>query len=156
MTTKKHNSSECKCFSCQNGPEAMEKKELELIQKHGWYGHFVEDDKKCPYSINAHTHNLKEAYNHKDLQVCLNIDPAIINALFASVVDEIKKGAKFESGKEYDNIFKGVFKAKFIDAFECGRQVLRLLIPDPNGKYEGKYADQLTKLNNQDFNELLN
>ena len=156
MTTKKHNKPDCKCFACINGIDGLEKLELELIKKHGWYGHFVQDDLKCPYGVNAHTHNLKEAYNHKDIQVCLNIDPAIIHGLFHSIVDEIKKGVKFESGIEYDNVFSGVFKAKFVDAFECGRQVLRLLIPDPNGKYEGKYAEQLTKLNNQEFNELLN
>lgn len=152
----KHTAGKCKCFACENGAEALVKKEAELIQKNGLYRHFVQDDEKCPYGVNAHTHNLKEAYNHKDLQICMNIQPEILNGLFTRIVDEIKKGKKFESGVEYDNIFSGGFKAKFIDAFENGRQVLRLLIPDPNGKYEGKYAEQLTKLNNEKFNPINN
>jgi len=146
----------CNCFACENGMEELKKIEADCIKKFGWYAHLVTNDDKCPSGVNGHTHNVKEAYGHKDLQICLPIQPEILNGLLTTVVDEIKKGKKFESGVEYDNIFSGGFKAKFLDAFECGRPVLRLLIPDKNGKYEGKYAEQLTKLNNEEFNPLNN
>ncbi len=136
--------------------EALKKLEKDCIEKFGWYAHFVVDDPMCPDNTNFHTHNLKEAFGHKDLQICLGIRPEMAHSLLTSVIDEIKKGVKFETGKEYDNVFGNGFKAKFIDAFECGRQVLRLIIPDQNGKYEGKYAAQLTKLNNNAFNPALN
>ena len=153
---KKHTAGKCECFACKNGIDELKKREADCIKRLGWFAHLVMNDDRCPSGVNAHTHNLKEAYGHKDIQICLNIPPNVINGLFESVVDEIKKGVKFETGKEYDKIFCGGFKAKFIDAFELGRPVLRLLIPDKNGKYEGPYAVQLTKLNNEEFNPNLN
>lgn len=146
----------CRCFACENGMEALKKIEAECIKKVGWFAHLVMNEDKCPNGVNAHTHNVKEKFGHKDIQICLSVNPQVISGLFAIVVGEIRKGRKFESGIEYDNIFDGGFKAKFLDAFECGRPVLRLLIPDKNGKYEGAYATQLTKLNNEEFNPNLN
>lgn len=152
MTTNQHQDGKCKCFACEKGMEALEKMQQEFIEKVGWYAHFVSNDPRCPYSTNLHTHNLMEKFGHKDLQICLNIAPQVGHAIFVTIIDEIKKGKKFEAGKEYDEIFDGGFKAKFIDAFETGRPVLRVLVPGPDGKYEGKYAEQLTKLNNEEFN----
>ena len=147
---------DCKCFGCENGISELRKVEAEYIKKIGWFAHLVANDDRCPSNTNAHTHHVKESYGHKDIQICLNIAPEVVNGLFSVIVGEIKKGKKFEAGIEYDNIFSHGFKAKFLDAFETGRPVLRLLIPDKNGKYEGVYAEQLTKLNNEEFNPLNN
>lgn len=64
-----------------------------------------------------------------------------------NIVENIKKGTVYEPGNKYDKIIQN-YKVEFINAKESGRSVLRLLIPDANGKYEGVYAEQLTKLNN--------
>jgi hypothetical protein len=47
------------------------------------------------------------------------------------------------------------FKLEFIEVTESGRKVLRLLIPDEKGNYDGLYAEQLTKLNNADVHPIL-
>lgn len=85
---------------------------------------------------------------HKDFQICFNIKPELINTLFFNLVNDVKNGVKYESGKKYDGVLNN-FQVEFIDAKECGRDVLRLLIPDEKGKYEGIFAEQLTKLKNR-------
>jgi hypothetical protein len=73
--------------------------------------------------------------------------------ILVGVVDKIKEGVKYESGKKYAGIIDG-FKLEFLDAIEGGRPVLRILIPDEKGKYSGPYAEQLTKLNNADVHPI--
>lgn len=126
----------CKCAICEHGIDAVRKMQKESIIKYGWYVHFVQDP-RCPANTNAHTHHVMESFKHKDFQICL------------------KKGVKYEPGKKYDNIIEK-FKVEFIEVTEGGRSVLRILIPDENGKYEGMYAEQLTKLNNADLNINMN
>jgi thiaminase len=140
---------------CELGREAVEKMQEDCIKKYGWYAHYIMDDNNCPANTNAHTHHVLESFGHKDFQICLNVKPEIFNMIFTSLVDEVKKGAKYESGKKYGKIIDG-YKVEFIDAIESGRSVLRVLIPDENGKYKGPYAVQLTKLNNAEFNPNLN
>lgn len=149
--TRTHN---CECISCKKGKEALEKMQEESIKKYGWYIHFVFNDKMCPSGVNVHTHYLEESFDHKDIQICINLKPELIHMILANIVQKIKEGVKYEPGKKYAGIVEG-FKLEFIDAIENGRRVLRLLIPDENGKYEGVYADQLKKLNNADVNPIL-
>ena len=138
-----------KKHTVNHGIEAAEKMQQKCIEKYGWYLHHVTDDSFCPNNTNSHTHHLTESFGHKDFQVCLNIRPDIIHAILTNLVEEIKKGAKYEVGKKYDGILTG-YQVEFIDAIETGREVLRLLLPDENGKYEhSPYSDQLTKLNNR-------
>lgn len=148
---RRHN---CECLSCKIGTEAVRKLEAENIEKYGWFAHYVYNDKMCPSGINIHTHNVWESFKHKDIQVCLNLDPKLLHMVIVNVVEGIKKGVKYVPGKMYAGLVDG-FKLEFIDAIEGNRKVLRLLIPDENGKYEGVYATQLTKLNNADVHPVL-
>lgn len=144
----KHKKENCDCVYCKHGQEAADKMQKEAIDKFGWTAHYVVDDPDCPYGVNAHTHNVYESFGHKDFQICFNIKPELINTLFFNLVNDVKSGKKYESGKKYDGVLNN-YQVEFLDAKECGRDVLRLLIPDENGKYEGMYSEQLTKLQNR-------
>jgi hypothetical protein len=152
---KKNNHIDCECAACKYGMEAVEKMQEEAIKKYGWYAHFVQDDPRCPANTNAHTHHVMESFGHKDFQICLNIRPELSHMILADAISQVKKGVKFEPGKKYDKIIAN-YQVEFIEAIETGRPVLRILIPDKNGKYEGMYAEQLTKLNNAEINHNLN
>jgi hypothetical protein len=150
-THKRHHN--CQCLSCTEGMESVKKMQADCIEKYGWYTHYVFDDKMCPSNINIHTHHVFESFKHKDIQVCLNLRPQLIHQIIANVIEGIKQGIKYEPGRKYAGIIDN-FKLEFIDAVEDGRPVLRLLIPDENGQYEGVYATQLTKLNNADIDPI--
>ena len=151
---KKNNHKDCECAICKHGVEAVRKMQEESVKKYGWYVHVVQDP-RCPANTNVHTHHLVESFGHKDLQICLNINPKTSHRLLADAISEIKNGVKFEPGKKYGKIINN-YQVEFIEAIEEGRSVLRMLIPDENGKYEGIYAEQLTKLNNADLNINMN
>ncbi|MEX2437900.1 MAG: DUF4262 domain-containing protein, partial [Candidatus Babeliales bacterium] len=53
---------------------------------------------------NHHTHGLEDNHGHMDLQIVLNIDPQISQNIFRGIVDEIKRGKKYTSGKHGDVI----------------------------------------------------
>ena len=151
---KKNHHTDCECAACKYGMEAVEKMQEDAIKKYGWYAHLVTDP-MCPANTNIHTHHVMESFGHKDFQICLNIQPNTLHMILADAIDQVKEGIKFEPGKKYDKIIAN-YKVEFIEATEMGRPVLRLLIPDENGKYEGPYAEQLTKLNNTDININMN
>jgi len=120
--------------------EAMDKHFMETV---GWYSHYV------PHTgswINYHTHGLERSYGHKNIQICMPLSQQQAHGLANMLVIEIKKGKKFEAGVDYEGLMAKGYKVRFIEAKECGRSVLRLLIPDVNGKYEGKFAPQLENL----------
>lgn len=115
----------------------------------GWYAHCVPNSDKTPYGFNYHTHGMERSFQHKNIQIVLPIDFQVAHSLATAIINEVKKGKKFEAGVEYEGIMANGFKVKFVDAIESQRPVLRLLIPDKNGKYKGQFAAQLTMLDNQ-------
>jgi hypothetical protein len=48
-----------------------------------------------------------------------------------------KEVEKFEQKHEYEGVLGNNFKIKTMIATECGRLVLRVLLPDENGKFPG-------------------
>ena len=109
----------------------------EMMEKHGWYVDCVFDseDCKCESGTGAdvHTHGLPESFGHPDLQCVLPINGKLIHSVFITIVNKIKEGKKFESGKCYSGLIKG-FKLRFVESVECSRKVLRVILPDKNGK----------------------
>jgi hypothetical protein len=81
---------------------------------------------------NIHTHGVLESFGHPDFQVVLNIGQRNVLGIFHLLVDRVKKGEKFVEGTDYDCIAQG-FPTRFIKAKECGREVLRLIVPDTQG-----------------------
>ena len=86
-----------------------------------------------PGTANFHTHGL-EQYNHPDFQIVLDYDletaTAILNFLGASVRD----GEKFKAGDYVKGIFRyGDARLEMFE--ESGRDVLRVIVPDPNNLF---------------------
>jgi hypothetical protein len=140
---KKHDN---KCECCENGVESVQQKEREFMEKVGWFSHIVLDDPDYPHGVNIHTHGMSESFNHKDIQICLPLDPKIAHWVFVTIYTRIKDGFIFTTGVEYDNVLEN-YNVKFIDAFEGDRYVLRLILPSPKGEYdkESPYKEQFTK-----------
>jgi hypothetical protein len=139
----------CQCFHCLHGAKALEERERKSIELFGWYSHFVYDDYKCPNNTNIHTHGFAKKFNHPDIQMCLPMQMETALAVTHCIAELLAGGKTFTAGILYDDVLGNGYKAQFIWATERGRKVLRLIIPDRNGKYEGIYADQFNKLDNK-------
>lgn len=149
INMKKHDTN-CSCVICRQGMDAYKKWEQEMMQKSGWYIHYLPGDDTCPNSINIHTHGLQESFGHPDLQICISLPQNTAGGILHDLVARIKKGERLTVDKIYKDI-RQQYDFKFIDAHEDGRPVLRLLIPNPRNAYDGKvYQAQFTMLNNQD------
>lgn len=133
----------------------LKKQEKEMMDKYGWVVHFVFPSSEEDFFANYHTHGLKENFNHLDLQFVLPMERSLIHSLFHDIVDNIKDGVNYQEGKRYNNIIQR-FDVKFKKFKDGERQVLRLLLPDENGKLPDEkgcnptYASQLEDI---DFDE---
>jgi len=105
--------------------------EAEQIEKHGWYIHFVGDEQSATRT-NIHTHGLPAKYGHLDLQLVVPLPPKVARGVFWSVVDKIAAGTVFSPGDRASEIVKG-YDVKFVKAQECGRDLLRIILPDKDG-----------------------
>ncbi|MFV1010082.1 DUF4262 domain-containing protein [Bacillus cereus] len=106
--------------------------EKEMLQEHGWHTHCILAEDNDGTHANYHTHGLVETYNHRDLQIVLNIDPEVAQDIFYTIIEEIKHGERFEQGIEYNSIIEG-FPIIMKTFKEMNREVLRILLPDERG-----------------------
>lgn len=134
------------CDACQSpgGLDALLEREQQLLQKYGWYSHFVPED------ANYHTHGLSESSGHPDFQIIFPINPNGLHALAAKIVDRVKNGERFTDGMRVSGIVKD-YEVLLVEAQEAGRQVLRIILPDKNGNLEesklsGTFAAQFQDL----------
>ena len=138
-----------KCAVEEHGLEWVEEREREAILKHGWYAHWVFDDPKCPFEVNFHTHGV-ESYGHRNLQLCMKMNPQVVMSFFHIIIDRIKKGEEFLPDVDYPDIAAGGYMVRFIETKECGRDMLRIIIPAKDGTYDKEpYSLQLTMLDNE-------
>jgi hypothetical protein len=134
----------CECYRCKYGDAAFKKKMEEGMEQYGFNIHYVPNDCNCPHHTNIHTHGIKESFNHLDFQICFPIPMELAGEILHGLVNDIKDGKKFEANKEYEGVIGNGYSVKMIEATECGRDVLRIILPDPSGLYNiGPYADQL-------------
>lgn len=137
---------QCDCEVCKNGVEATVKKGDLMLDKHGWFVHYVSGDESCPFGMNAHTHGLAETQDHLDLQMCIGINPQHAHSIFTDAIEgHIKKGFKYEAGKRYDDLiepapaYKGPkYEVLVLEATENDRPVLRFIFPEKDGSFEGQ------------------
>lgn len=104
----------------------------EMMDRHGWIVDSIFDN-KLGIICDTHTHGLTDSFSHPDLQCVLPMDPKVIHALFCAIVNKIKNGQVFRAGKCYSGIVKN-YKVRFVEAIESDRRVLRMILPDQNGK----------------------
>jgi hypothetical protein len=111
----------------------VRRRQAAMIDKHGWVCHIVPDDPNSPTGFNAHTHNLREFFGHPDFQLILPLPLATAHQVLINLVDEVKAGRVFSAGTTASGIIRD-FDVGFADATEGGREVLRVVIPDPEGR----------------------
>ena len=107
----------------------------EMIKKYGFVIHNVfpsEEDEDILYSI--HTHGLKENFNHMDLEVVLPMNPNIVAGIFHGMVDSIKDGETFEDKSTSDRVIQN-FDVQLVRVNDGARDLLRIVLPDENGKF---------------------
>lgn len=138
----------CRCDRCRD-PEEAARKRQQMMEEYGWIIDFVRPDNDYPYGVNYHTHGLPEKYGHPDLQIVMSLDPNVASGVLWDAVNQIEKGTRFQEDLAYDNILGMGYKVKFIKAQECDREVLRMILPDKEGRldlvdmdepYQGQYA----------------
>jgi hypothetical protein len=115
------------------GMDRLEEWQAECIARFGWYAHYVQDDESYPLGVNYHTHGLVEHFQHPDLQIVMPADPELAHKLFCVIVDLIKDGEKFSDGQEVK--YPAGLCGRFHEVEETGRKVLRLILPDFDGKF---------------------
>lgn len=115
--------------------EVVKQKEMEMMKKYGWIVHYIfpTEESEEPQMVNIHTHGLQESYNHLDIQMTLPVDQATAHGVLGTVVMHIKDGKTFKAEETSDVVLEG-FDVYFFAATEDGRDVLRIVLPDPNGK----------------------
>lgn len=105
------------------------------IAQFGWCGHLVFDDPDSPTGWNVHTHGLAETYGHPDFQLVLPLAEQVAHAIVINLADAVKEGQRFEAGTAASGIIEG-YDVGFAAATECGREVLRIIIPGPDGQVQ--------------------
>ena len=130
---------DAECAVCQEAQregishnEALSRAQIRdahFIEQIGWVAHVITDDPT------AHTHGLQETYGHPDIEVWLSAPARKRYELLATVAEAVKQGHRYEAGKEYSHLF--TVPVRFVQKWEGGRSVLRLVVPDPNGKFPG-------------------
>lgn len=124
--------------------------EVEQLKKYGFYIHLVFDEQNMPNNTNIHTHGIQSNFNHPDLQICLPLSKGQALSVIHSIVEKIKSGESFKTDVEYVDILAKNYKLKFIKAIECGREVLRVILPDIDNQFDSPgFIDQFDMLSNE-------
>lgn len=109
--------------------------EIKALGERGFYVHYVNGDDSSPTNFNAHTHGMQEFDNHLDFQLVVPLPPDSVHNIICTLAERVKSGERFVSGQKLDEIIRG-FEVKLIEAPEDNRKVLRIILPDPDGKLE--------------------
>ena len=129
------------CKACNEGIESVLKQQEDAMKKHGWYAHYIIDEKEHPkFGItfaNFHTHGVQESFGHPDFQIVIPLPLATAHAIITKLVDHVKNGGKFPDGEVVYEIVKN-YPVKMFAVSESGRNVLRIILPDDDGKVENK------------------
>lgn len=110
------------------------KQQKEMIEKYGFVIHNVFPSSEDEVLWSHHTHGLKENFNHTDLEIVLPIDPQLAGSLLHGMVEQIKKGESFENILISDKVIEN-FDVQLVETMEGDRKVIRVVLPDANGKF---------------------
>lgn len=134
----------CRCVICSG--EMTRKKltsqEAWLMKKYGWYAHMVVADPYVATGFNYHTHGIETTFGHLDLQIVLPLHGSGCHSIASALYDQIKDGTYFQDGDgatiPHQNGSR--FPVRFIRVREGDRDVLRVILPNPDGKLEPKHV----------------
>ena len=116
--------------------------EAECLAQFGFWVDYVEDEfaglpRPRSRMVNYHTHGFVESWGHPDFQIVFPLPVADVMATLHTFAERVKKGDKFTAGQICDEIIEEPYKVKLAAARECGRDVLRILVPDKANKFPG-------------------
>ena len=131
--------SKCKCMMCDEGKTLgdLVEWEIEMMDRFGWYTHFVGGQPAGDEFVNAHTHGLDHTWKHPDFQIVIMLDERNMKAILDTLVDRVKAGEKFTAGMEVEHVIKNM-PVRLVEATEAKRKVLRVVFPDKNGRWPGE------------------
>jgi hypothetical protein len=145
----------CHCARCEaiaagatpaEADAEIQARDADLLKRYGWLAHIVTDDPTSPTGFNWHPHGLQERYDHRDFQIVCPLPPKVAHQIGTTLADRVKAGETFGSGQKLAQIVKGEMLVKLIAATECGRPVLRVILPDPRGKLDlGEIDEQFAR-----------
>lgn len=137
-----HGNDGCRCVICSGEMTRKELTEQEekLMEQYGWFAHVVVADPNIPTGYNYHTHGMSVTLGHPDLQIVLPIHEEKCHGIAGTLYDQIKGGASFGDGDEakIPNQDGDSFPVRFIKVREGDREVLRVILPNAEGKLEPK------------------
>ena len=124
----------------------MNKEKNGRFCKVDWIIHLVANGVSCedcgktesgflPYMCNAHTHGMYK-YGHQEFQFVLNIGQSMIKYILNSLGLRVQRGEKFKSGDSVPEIIQN-YDIRLKEAEVDGEMLLRVLIPDANGRFPG-------------------
>lgn len=121
--------------------EALAEQEDQYMETYGWFAHLVAD----PYiatGFNYHTHGFDKSLGHLDLQIVLPLLPKKCHSIAKTIYDQIGFGKKFEHGHGtvIPHLDGSRYWVRFIKVQEGDRDVLRVILPAPDGKLEPKHV----------------
>ncbi|WP_052343529.1 DUF4262 domain-containing protein [Bacillus massiliigorillae] len=114
----------------ENSKDFISEENQALLDKQGWFYQYEELDGSV---ANIHTHGLAENLNHIDLQLVLKLDKEMAEMLLHTVIDNIAEGYKYREGRS-DQVIDGI-EVEFKLFEESDRMVLRLILPDEEGRF---------------------
>jgi len=78
---------------------------------------------------NIHTHGM-EKYGHLDFQLVLSLPKDLLGYTLNTLGLRVSGGEKFQDGQIITDLFEGA-EARLNKVTETGREVLRVILPDP-------------------------
>ncbi len=109
-----------------------------------------------PYLCNAHTHGM-EKYNHPDFQMILRTSNEEICRILNTLGMRVQQGERYYDGAYVTGIYEDCC-IRLQEFEECGRKVLRVIIPDGNNIFpespECAYPYNLQLLATEELSEV--
>lgn len=93
---------------------------------------------------NAHTHGM-EKYHHQDFQMVLNLGPQKVGRILNTFGLAVQNGSRFHSGQFVAGIYRDC-AVELQEYEECGRMVLRVIIPDRLNRFPDERGCELPYL----------
>lgn len=123
----------------------------EMLKQHGWLMHAVPASQYDGIHANYHTHGVFESWSHMDFQITLDMNPKMAHQIIAVAINNVKEGFRYENNKVYNNVLVGmpVMTKVF---FECGRQVMRIVLPNKKGEIPSRTDGDIFSRQLDDYN----
>jgi hypothetical protein len=112
--------------------------ERDALARNGWYAEIV-GDADSPTGFSAHTHGLERGWGHPDFEVVLRIPGDLAYDILATLAKRVKAGERFLAGARVGDVIEH-YDVLLVAAREDTRDVLRVILPDKEGRLDGTMA----------------